>query len=188
MEETMPISGQGWEFYIVRDTVQRRPSDGRRRTIGRYQVYRDGVAQTGSGMRGATAEAKGPGANIPKDNGKRIEQGRYPLWTHEPGGYATLDYSSSTDPDAEPKPAIEVMDTGDRYDILIHPGQDFLASVGCINLCTSLPDASEPITYASSRKRVIAVIANLKSYLGAQFPQSNGKEIPKAFVVIDGEP
>ena len=48
----MPISGKGWELYIVRQAEQRRPSDGRRRTVGRYQVYRDGAAQTGSGMSG----------------------------------------------------------------------------------------------------------------------------------------
>jgi hypothetical protein len=184
----MPISGEGWELYIVRQAEQRRSSDGRRRTVGRYQVYRDGAAQTGSGMSGMFAEAKGPGANVPKDNGKRIEQGRYPLWTHPPGHYATVDYSDSTDPEAEPKPCLELKDTGDRYDILVHPGDGFLSSVGCINLCTSLPDAEEPITYSSSRRRVIAVMGNLKNYLGANFPDHNGERIPRAFVVVDGEP
>jgi hypothetical protein len=188
VERAMPISGEGWELHIVRETVQRRPSDGRRRTIGRYQVYRDGVAQPGAGLSGTTAEAKGPGANIPKDNGKRIEQGRYPLWTQAPGRYATLNYSSSENPDAGPKPAIEVKGTGERYEILIHPGHDFLASVGCINLCTSLPNEHESISYAPSRKRVISVIGNLKSYLGADFPKHNGERIPKAIVIIDGEP
>ena len=75
--------------------------------MGRYQVYPDGTAQTGSGMSGMFAEAKGPGANVPKDNGKRIEPGRYPLFTHPPGHYATIDYSDSTDPDAEPKPCLD---------------------------------------------------------------------------------
>jgi hypothetical protein len=79
-------------------------------------------------------------------------------------------------------------DTGARYEILIHPGHDFLASVGCINLCKSLPDAHEPITYVPSRKRIISVIADIKNYLGANFPNANGKRIPRAFVVIDGEP
>lgn len=184
----MPISGQGWEFHIVRETVQRRPSDGRRRTVGRYQIFRDGVAQTGAGMRGITAEAKGPGANTPVNNGKRIKQGCYPLRTHAPGGYATLNYSESPDLEAEPKPCLELGDTDQRTDILIHPGHDFLASVGCVNLCTSLPNATEPIDYAPSRKRVIAVINNLISFLGADFPKRNGQRIPRAFVVIDGEP
>jgi hypothetical protein len=184
----MPISGEGWEFHIVRETVQRRPSDGRRRTVGRYQVFHNGVAQTGAGLRGVTAETKGPGANRPINNGKRIEQGRYPLRTHAPGGYATLNYSQSTAPEAEPKPCLEVGNTGQRTEILLHPGHDFLASVGCINLCTSLPNAVEPIDYAPSRRRVIAVIDNLKSFLGANFPTRNDRNIPNAFLVIDGEP
>jgi hypothetical protein len=71
---------------------------------------------------------------------------------------------------------------------LVHPGQGFLASVGCINPCTSLPKPSETITYISSRRRVISLIEDMKSFLGADFPTSNGKRIPRAFVVIDGEP
>ena len=184
----MPITKEGWELHIVRETVQRRASDGRRRTTGRYQVYHDGIAQSGADLCGMTAESKGPGANHPADNGKRIGEGRYPLSTHAPGRYATFDYKNSEDPDAEPKPALELKGTGERYDILVHPGHDFLASVGCINLCRSLPNAQEPISYAPSRKRVIAVINDLKNYLGSDFPKSNGKKIVKASVVIDGEP
>ena len=75
----MPISGQGWELLITRQAEQRRDSDGKRRTVGKYQVFHDGVAQTGASMKGMTAESRGPGANKPKNNGKRIEQGRYPL-------------------------------------------------------------------------------------------------------------
>ena len=44
----MPIKGEGWEFHIVRQYEQRRPSDGKRRTVGRYQVFHDGVKQTGT--------------------------------------------------------------------------------------------------------------------------------------------
>jgi hypothetical protein len=184
----MPISGSGWELHIIRDAEQRRASDGRRRTVGRYQIYHGGIKQTGPAMSGMTAEAKGPGANTPADNGKRIEQGRYPLWTQEPGRYATFNYSPSEDEGAEPKPGLELKDTGERYEILVHPGHDFLASVGCINLCTSLPSAEEPITYSLSRKRIIAVIADLSNFIGTAFPKKNGEEIPNAFVVIDGEP
>src|SRR5262245_44163735 len=184
----MPITNQGWELYIVRELEQRRPSDGRRRTLGHYQVYHDGVAQTGPDLSGMTAEAKGPGANVPADNGKRIEAGRYPLWTQEPVRYATNNYANSEDPEAEPKPAFELKNTGNRYEILVHPGHDFLSSVGCINLCKSLPDAWEPISYVPSRKRVISVIEDMKKYLGIEFPTSNGKKILVAWVVIDGEP
>jgi hypothetical protein len=184
----MPISKQGWELHIVRTEVQRRPSDGRRRTVGSYQIYHDGVAQDGADLQGATAESKGPGANRPADNGKRVEQGRYTLATHAPGRYATYNYSDSEDPDAEPKPAFELNATGERSEILVHPGHEFLASVGCINLCTSLPDAHEDVTYISSRRRVISVIADMKNYLGRDFPATNEKTIPRASVVIDGEP
>jgi len=184
----MPISNQDWELHIVREAEQRRAADGRRRTVGRYQVYHDGAAQTGADLQGTTAESKGPGANWPADNGKRIEQGRYPLWTHAPGRYATFNYSGSEDPDAEPKPGFELKDTGARYEILVHPGHDFLASVGCINLCQSLPSAHESITYAPSRKRIISVVTDMKNYLGPEFPKSNGKIIPRAWVIIDGEP
>ena len=158
----MPIFGRDWELHVIRESVQRRPSDGRQRTVGRYQIFHDGVAQTGAAMSGMTAETKGPGANKPVNNGKRIEPGRYPLLTHAPGNYSTWNYSKSLDPDAVPKPSLELGDTVARTDILVHPGHDFLASVGCINLCTSLPDAHEEITYVSSRKRVITVIENLK--------------------------
>lgn len=184
----MPISGEGWELYIVRRTEQRRTADGKRRTVGQYQVYHDGVAQTGTGMSGATAESRGPGANTPAENGRRVEAGRYPIWTHEPGRYATFNYKDSASTNAVPKPGFELRDTGDRTEILVHPGQKFLASIGCINPCTSLPDAKELIDYAPSRQRVIALIEDMKVFLGASFPKSNGRKIPRACVVIDGEP
>lgn len=38
----MPITGRGWELFIQRTNVQDRR--GRKRTIGSYQVYHDGVA------------------------------------------------------------------------------------------------------------------------------------------------
>ena len=185
----MPISGQGWELQIVRQKEQRNSVSGRRRTVGRYQVFHDGVPQTGPGLSGTTAESKGPGANRPAGNGKRIEPGRYPLSTQEPGNYATLNFSESKSVKAGPKPGLELNDTDKRSEILIHPGKNaFLSSIGCINPCTSLPNANEIIDYGGSRQRVIALIEDLKAFLGADFPKKNGKRIPKAFVVIDGEP
>ena len=99
-----------------------------------------------------------------------------------------LELLKVTRPRCRPETLPELGDTVTRADILVHPGHDFLASVGCINLCTSLPDAHEEITYVSSRKRVITVIENLKTFLGKDFPKTNGLAIPRAFVVIDGEP
>jgi hypothetical protein len=99
-----------------------------------------------------------------------------------------LGYKNSTDPDVTPKPGLELNDTGKRSEILIHPGHGFLSSVGCINPCSSLPSANELINFVGSRQRVIDIIEDLKAFLGTKFPKQNGKPIPSAFVVIDGEP
>jgi len=184
----MAITGHGWEMLIVRESVQKRSSDGKKRTVGRYQVFHDGVAQTGADLSGQTAESRGPGANAPAGNGKRVEAGTYPLATQDGAKYVTIGYTASNNHTALPRPGIELRSTGLRTEILIHPGIGFLASIGCINLCTALPTAAEPITFASSRRRVISVIDDLAAYLGAAFPASNGKAIPNAHVVIDGEP
>jgi hypothetical protein len=134
------------------------------------------------------AECAGPSANAPAGRGKRIEEGRYPLWAQAGTKYVTWGYRSESSPHVKPKPSLELKDTGERSEILIHPGKDFLRSIGCINLCTSLPDADEDIDYLGSRRRVIAVIEDLKSYLGQRFPRQNGRRIPDAFAVMDGEP
>jgi hypothetical protein len=182
----MPIKGQDWELHIVRKSVQSRR--GGTRTIASYQVFHDGVAQIGASMKGMAAESRGPGANKPAGNGKRIEEGRYPIATQGGEKYVTLGFKDSESSFAIPKPGIELLQTGERSEILIHPGKGFLKSVGCINLCTSLPNAAENIDYQPSRNRVIAVIEDLKNFVGADFPATNGKRIPRAFVVIDGEP
>lgn len=184
----MAITGIGWEFLITRKSEQRRSSDGKRRTVGRYQIFHNGVKQTGAGLSGTVAETRGPGANKPAGNNRRIEEGRYPLFTQDGSKYVTIGYSESESTTARPKPGIELKGTGSRKEILIHPGQGFLASVGCINPCTSLPDASEMIDYIPSRKRVVAIIEDLKKFAGVAFPAANGKKIPNAFVVVEGEP
>jgi hypothetical protein len=183
----MPITGVGWEFHIVRQREQRNQA-GKRRTVGRYQVYRDGVPRSATDLRGTVAETRGPGANVPENNGRRVEPGRYPLWTQGGTNYVTWGYAQSNATNATPKPGIELMDTGERTEILIHPGRGFLSSVGCINPCASLPNAAEPITYISSRRRVLSILADLMDYVGDDFPPTNGHEIPRAFCVIDGDP
>jgi len=183
----MDIEGEGWEMLIKRQREQRRESDGKRRTVGTYQVFHNGRKQTGADMSGTVAESRGPGANKPAENGKRIEEGRYPLFTQAGTKYVSIGYKESTSSTAKPKPGFELKSTGQRSEILIHPGQGFLASVGCINPCTSLPSASTLITYETSRRRVISLIEDMKAFIEG-FPNSNGKKIPGAFVVIDGEP
>jgi hypothetical protein len=182
----MPIRGEGWEFHLVRSSVQRRASDGKKRTIGRYQVFRNGAPV--AGLAGVTAESHGPGDNRVAQNGRRIEPGRYPLATQADTKYVTLNYTPNTNQAAIPRPGIELLSTGARREILIHPGIGFLASIGCINLATSLPHAGEPISFPGSRRRVIAIIDDLKAFLGGRFPTTNGRPIPDAFAVVDGEP
>jgi hypothetical protein len=184
----MPIEKKGWEFHIVRKSEQRRSSDGKRRTVGTYQIFHDGVKQTGAGLSGTVAETRGPGANKPVGNNRRVEEGRYPLFTQLGTKYVTIGFKDSESKSAKPKPGLELKQTGQRSEILIHPGQGFLASVGCINPCTSLPNAAEMIDFVPSRKRVITIINDLKIFAGATFPTQNAKRIPNATVVIDGEP
>lgn len=182
----MPITGQGWEMHIERKSVQRRASDNKARTIGKYQVFHDGTAV--AGLAGVVAECGGPGNNKVAGNAKRIEEGRYPLATQDGTKYDTIGYVQNESTGARPKPGIELRDTGKRAEILIHPGIGYLSSIGCINPATNLPNSAEPISYKGSRKRVIALIDDMKAFLGAGFPTKNGKPIPNAHVVIDGEP
>lgn len=184
----MPITGSGWELHIVRESEQKRASDGKRRTVGRYQVFHDGAAQAGPDLSGLMAESRGPGANRPQGNGKRVEEGTYPLFTQAGEKYVTWDYADTESLTIFPRPGFELKGTGERTEILIHPGLGFLASIGCLNPCASLPDARETITYKSSRRRVIALIEDMKAFLGDDFPRRNGHAIPRASAVIAGEP
>jgi len=180
----MPITGAGWEILIKRTATQRRASDGKVRTIGTYQVFHNGAPVPG--LAGMTAESRGPGSNSVK--GVRIAAGRYKLATQDGSKYATIGYTQNANPAALRRPGVELTGTGSRSEILIHPGIGFLASIGCINLCTNLPNASEPISFPGSRRRVIAMIDDMKAFLGAGFPARDGRPIPNALAVFDGEP
>lgn len=184
----MTIHKSGWECHVIRLLEQQRARDGKRRTIGSYQVYHDGVLQVGPGLSGALAECGGPGANYPAGNARRIAPGRYPLFTQDGQKYVTWGYHASDRPGIRPKPGIELMETGQRSEILLHPGIGFLASVGCLLPCASLSHANELIDYAASRQRIILLIRDLMSYAGQSFPSRNGQRIPNAFAVIEGEP
>lgn len=177
----MPITGTGWELHIRREGEQSR--HGRKRTVGTYRVYHDGTAR--QALAGTSVETKGPGDNAVRGNGRRIEAGRYPLATQAGAHYVTLGYLVSDDPDQTPKPGIELLETGNRTEILVHPGHGFLASVGCINLTEPLASGSADIPFIDSRKRVVAAIDDLKSYCGERFPHYNGQPIANAWVVID---
>jgi hypothetical protein len=180
----MPIAGSGWEFFIARAREDRR--DDKRRTVGNYQVYRDG--EPVDGLSGMCAESPGPGDNSHPGNGRCVEKGRYPLLTQDGEHFKTIDYSPIADPAVDPQPGMLLGDTGHRVAILIHPGFDFLYSIGCINLAESLPDADADMDFFDSRPRVIAAIDDLRDYLGEAFPERNGQSIPNASVVIDDAP
>jgi hypothetical protein len=186
----MPIKKQGWELHVVRNSIQTRSVGmSKIRTVGTYQVFHNGTPQTGPGMAGTMAESTGPGKNAPEGNGLRIEAGRYPLSTHGSAKYRTWDYDVTDNIGKNPKPCFLLLSTNQRTGILVHPGKSsFLSSVGCFNPCTSLPNAAEIIDYKPSRTRVIAMIEDMKTFVGNGFPSSNGKPIPNAFLVVDGEP
>jgi hypothetical protein len=175
----MPITGKGWEILIERVREERRGN--RIRTRGKYQVFHDGVAA--ASLAGSCAEARGPGDNSVEDNGQRIEEGRYPLGTHDGARFATINYSKSGR-----RPAVKLNKTNKRTNILIHPASGFKSTIGCINLSRPLANTNAEMDAADSRLRVIAVIDDLKSFLGNGFPKKDDQPIAGAFAVVDGEP
>lgn len=180
-----------WEIRIERRSEQTR--DGEVRTVGTYQVYHDGQPATSFRLSdvdvplaGTTAEPKGPGQNetpAKKANPSRIRQGTYPLATQLGGDYRTFGYRPEPDKIVYPLPGIELLSTNKRTEILIHPGKGkFLSSIGCINLCKHLDTPEENIDFSGSRRRVIALIEDMKAFLGP-LPGPD-QPIPNAFVVI----
>lgn len=185
----MADSVQSWELRVKRSRTERRGT--KVRTIGSYQVCHNG--EPVEGLSGFVCESRGPGDNKTASNGKRIEAGKsYPLYTHGSKGtrYSTLTYSKDGDPTKQ-KPGIGVRGTGKRSAILIHPGHPptlFLSSVGCLNPTRRLAGADSDMNFDDSRARTIALIDDLKTYLGNRFPGASGKRIPDATLVITGEP
>jgi hypothetical protein len=82
----MPIQRSGWELLIVRLREDRR--NGRRRTVGQYQVFHDGSPVPG--LSGMCAETRGPGDNSKAGNNRRIGAGRYPLRTQNGKKYVIV--------------------------------------------------------------------------------------------------
>jgi hypothetical protein len=169
-----------WVLHIIRKEEQLRGA--RRRTIGAYRILHDGVP---SGLEGTSVETKGPGDNKVAGNGRCVEAGTYPLATQDGDHYKTIGYMVSSDSDRTPKPGIELLHTGARREILVHPGHGFLASIGCINLSAELASGATDIPFEDSRDRVIAAIDDLRAFLGADFPKYNGRSIPRAWVMIE---
>jgi hypothetical protein len=178
--------GSLWELRVERLCVQ--ASGERRRTFGRYQVFRGAVAAPS--LSGFMCECVGPGNNAVADTGLRIEPGRYRLTTQF-GRYRTVGHGLDlTEPGRDPMPAFRLEDTGNRVAILVHPGHPpdlYLSSVGCLNPTGPLaPD--QAMDFQDSRARVIALIDDLRRFAPAAFERQVNTPIDGAFVVIAGEP
>ena len=155
-----------WELRISGEGEQTRKA--RRRTNGRYAVFHDGLRV--AALSGATAETKGPGDNTTAGNNRCVEIGTYNLFTQDGDKYVTIGYALK-------RPGLLWLPTGHRVGILFLPGWRFLPSIGCTNP-TKLAKANDDIDFVDSRKRIIAIIENLKAFLGSP-------RIPNATVVIE---
>src|SRR5262249_55650482 len=171
----------GWGLGITRQREDKRGT--KRRTVGTYQVFHDGSPQPN--LSGTMVETKGPGDNSHAGNKRRIKAGTYPLRSHSGPKYVTFGFTTSTNPTALKRPALEVGKTARRAAILIHPGRGFLSSVGCFNPSKRLANAAADIDFADSRSRVLDLIHDLRVFLGETFPPTNGIEIPLASIIIE---
>ena len=113
-----------WELRITRAPEQSRK--GKRRTPGKYQVFHDGIRV--KGLSGACAETKGPGDNSTAGNNRCIEPGRYPLSTQDGEKYATIGYTSNTNPAKYRRPALLLTNTGHRVSCCIRRAAFYGAS------------------------------------------------------------
>mmetsp|Transcript_26981 Transcript_26981/g.48904 ORF Transcript_26981/g.48904 Transcript_26981/m.48904 type:complete len:186 (+) Transcript_26981:2879-3436(+) len=185
----MSIPNDGFAIVITRLREEHRGNGSARRyrTVGEYQCYWNGVALTGPNLSGATVEPRGPGDNSQTgvNNSRRIEAGSYELGTHGWNGskYRTFHYKKN----AKPRPGVYVHDTDKRSAILIHSGSGFKATIGCINLTGSIVGPLDNIGPNTSYKHMHAFIGEMRTRV-AGFPTDSGERIPKAWLIIQGEP
>jgi uncharacterized FlgJ-related protein len=184
----------GVVLQIKRLRAEKRRGKGER-TASVYQLFIDGRAVDGIG--GMFLESRGPGDN--SSTGvqlhTRIKEGRYPLLTHagsrQVAGvtkFKTIGFTSSEVVGAPPMPSIRVGNTKSRTGILIHPGDGYLWSIGCLNPTKSLADANGNMVYADSRKRVIEILDAVRNALGDRFPTGNNEVIRDTTLEVIGEP
>jgi len=184
------MPGAGWELQINRLRQDPVPGQTYKRTASTYKVFHDGHATP---LAGWLAERGGPGDNteVGREQHLRIAVGTYELSTHDADGndrFKTIGYTPSTKVAAESMPCIRLLETGARAGILIHPAAGYVWSIGCLNPAANLSTPKSTIAWVDSRRRVIALLDDLKSFLGTQFPTQNNRKIPRARVVITGEP
>ncbi len=163
------IPQHGWTLFIQRKRTDQRAGLELGRTVGTYQVYRDGIAV--NGLSGTAVEREGPGDNglVGVEEHRCIEAGTYELVAHVTGNYATRDYETDG---SRPRPAIGLSPTAQRTAILMHPGTGFASSIGCINLGSELANASSDLALSDSTRRVIAVLDDLKTFAGGHISSS----------------
>lgn len=179
------VPTSGFCIYVQRKRQERRGSKPYSRTIGDYECFWNGSAIPT--LKGQIVERGGPGDNtteIGDNRNLRIKAGSYPLAVHHGTHYKTIGYNANGA--APPKPGLLLRRTEERTAILIHPGVDYISSVGCLNPSSGLTDANSKIDFNDSRQRVIAIIDEIKTRLGNQFPSSG--TIPGAVILITGEP
>ncbi len=197
--EPKPLSPAAQDGRVVvrieRIRSERRQGAAYDRTVSRYQVLLDG--QPIDGASGMAVERQGPGDNSLEGRrfARRIEAGVYSLYTHHGSRqlngvtmYETHGYTEDRSVGAAPRPSLRLGGTGSRAGILIHPAQNYVWSVGCINLSQPFNDVAFKLDWQDSRGRVIALIDLLKKTLGDRFPDAKNQPIENAFVQIVGEP
>ena len=180
------IVEKGFCILLQRVREEKRSTKDFSRTVGNYKCYWNGAELPG--LSGQIVERGGPGDNtaaLGKRKRLRIREGAYRLCIQDGPRYKTFGYSPGA---TLPKPGILLDDTGKRDAILIHPGFDYVSSIGCLNPGRGLKDADSRLEFKDSRARVIAFIEAMKANLGAKFPARGGAVIPNAVIVIHGEP
>lgn len=182
------IPATGFCIHVRRLRQEKRDSENHDRTVGAYQCYWNGTALTN--LSGQMVERGGPGDNtteIGDNRDLRVREGAYRLSIHDGIRYKTYNYQENgTTFLNEPKPGLLLLDTDERSAILIHPGEDYVRSIGCLNPTSGLTDANSAIDFMDSRSRVIAIIKAMKSKMGANFLRFGN--IRNAVILIEGEP
>ena len=182
---TGTVPTKGFCIYLRRVRQERRSSMPYPRTVGDYQCYWNGTAV--SGLTGQIVERGGPGDNttaIGDNRNLRIRQGAYPLSVQDGNHYKTYGYNHQGS--APPKPGLLLERTNERTAILLHPGDDYIRSIGCLNPTGGLTDANSKIDFADSRARVVSIIDTMKAKMGTKFPRAGS--IPDTVLLIEGEP
>lgn len=179
------VPAKGFCIHLQRIRQEKRSTKTFARTVGEYQCFWNGVALPD--LAGQIVERGGPGDNtteIGDNRDLRIRKGTYPLSIQDGNHYKTYGYNKTgTD---FPKPGLLLEKTNERTAILLHPGVDYLSSIGCLNPATGLTDANSKLDFADSRRQVIAIIDEMKAKMGTKFPKSGS--IPEAVILIEGEP